>query len=313
MVFSEKTAVIEVKGLCKYFKSLKAVDELDLEIQKGEFVALLGPNGAGKTTLIEMIEGIQTPDAGEIKIFGMSWKENPIFLHEKIGIALQETRFTDKLTVMETLGLFQSFYHQSERPPDDIIDLVGLKEKKDIYTQHLSGGQKQKLALAIAIINRPEILLLDEPTTGLDPHARQEIWEILLRLKQAGATLILTTHYMEEAEQLCDRILIMNQGKIIAEGSLEDLLNQNNAVEIIEFQSAQLIQREALLKTEGAIELYLEPNQTKGRLKVKNLIRALPSFLDLAQGNMIDLISLQGRKMTLNDLFVSMTGRRLDE
>ena len=304
--------VIEVKEVSKTFKDVKAVDCMNLEISKGDFIALLGPNGAGKTTLIEMIEGIQKPDSGEIRIFGQTWKDNPTELHNKLGIALQETRFADKLTVEETMNLFAGFYKQGKDTALNVIDQVGLSDKKKAYTKHLSGGQKQKLALGISIINDPEILLLDEPTTGLDPHARKEIWGILDRLKEKGTTIILTTHYMEEAEKLCKKIFIMNQGKIIAKGSLQELLDQNNAFEVIEFETEVVIQNQFLLKTEGSLDLSLNSDQKTGILKVKNLVKALPSFLGLIQAENIPLKSLQSRKMTLNDLFVDMTGRELN-
>ncbi len=219
--------VIEVKNVWKSFKTVQAVKGIDLVIPKGQFIALLGPNGAGKTTLVEMIEGIQKPDKGEITIMGKHWKGNEDELHRIIGLALQETRFIDKLRVSETLQLFASFFNLGRERIDEIINIVGLEEKKKSYVVNLSGGQRQRLAIGIALINMPAILLLDEPTTGLDPNARREIWDILHKLKKVAETsMILTTHYMEEAENLCDYIVIMHNGSILREGTLDKLLQE---------------------------------------------------------------------------------------
>jgi len=219
------TNVIEVKNVWKSFKTVQAVKGIDLNIPEGQYVAILGPNGAGKTTLVEMIEGIQKPDSGEITIMGKKWKGNEDELHRIIGLSLQETHFIDKLRVTETLQLFAGFFNLGKDRVDEIIDLVSLNEKRRSYVVNLSGGQRQRLAIGIALINKPAILLLDEPTTGLDPNARREIWEILKNLKvQLKTSMILTTHYMEEAEILCDYIVIMDNGKILKEGTLEKLL-----------------------------------------------------------------------------------------
>lgn len=219
--------VIEVKNVWKSFKTVQAVKGISLTIPRGQFIALLGPNGAGKTTLVEMIEGIQKPDSGEITIMGKHWKGNEDELHQLIGLSLQETRFIDKLRVTETLSLFASFFNLGREKVDEIIDIVGLGEKRKSLVVNLSGGQRQRLALGIALINNPLILLLDEPTTGLDPNARREIWEILTNLKRKSETsMILTTHYMEEAEKLCDYVVIMDNGVILREGPTEELLKE---------------------------------------------------------------------------------------
>jgi ABC-2 type transport system ATP-binding protein len=222
------TPVIEARDVHKSFKTVHAVRGVSLRIERGQFVALLGPNGAGKTTLVEMIEGIQRPDSGKISILGKGWKGNEDELHRVLGISLQETRYIDKLTVAETLRLFASFYTLGETRVNEIIATVGLEEKRKSYVVNLSGGQRQRLALGIALINSPEILLLDEPTTGLDPNARREVWSILLNLKKEGRTsLILTTHYMEEAEKLCDYIVIIDKGEILKEGTLGELVDED--------------------------------------------------------------------------------------
>ncbi len=217
--------IIEVKNVWKSFKTVQAVKGINLNIPRGKFVALLGPNGAGKTTLVEMIEGIQKPDSGEITIIGKHWKGNEDELHRIIGLSLQETRFIDKLRVSETLLLFASFFNLGKERVNEIIEIAGLEEKRKSYVVNLSGGQRQRLAIGIALINTPAILLLDEPTTGLDPNARREIWDILHKLKEmSGTSMILTTHYMEEAEKLCDYIVIMDNGVILREGTLDQLL-----------------------------------------------------------------------------------------
>jgi len=219
--------VIEVSNVWKSFKTVQAVKGINLNIPKGQFTALLGPNGAGKTTLVEMIEGIQQPDSGDITIMGKHWKGNEDELHRRIGLSLQETRFIDKLRVTETLQLFASFYNLGSERISNIINIVGLEEKKKSFVVNLSGGQRQRLAIGIALINTPAILLLDEPTTGLDPNARREIWDILHRLKKESETsMILTTHYMEEAENLCDYIVIMDNGIILREGTRDILLKE---------------------------------------------------------------------------------------
>lgn len=224
MIMSTHPA-IEVKKAYKSYKTVQAVKGVDLQIQPGHFVAILGPNGAGKTTLVEMIEGILKPDSGEILVLGKTWKNHSAELHREIGLCLQETRFIDKLRVIETLRLFAGFYGLRNDRVDEVIDLIDLDEKRRAYVVNLSGGQRQRLAIGLALLNKPRIMLLDEPTTGLDPNARREIWAILTRMKKETETsLILTTHYMEEAEQLCDYIVIMDQGIILKEGTLNDLL-----------------------------------------------------------------------------------------
>jgi ABC-2 type transport system ATP-binding protein len=223
----ETGSVIEVINVHKSFKTVQAVRGIDLHIGAGQFVAILGPNGAGKTTLVEMIEGIQQPDKGEIFILGKTWKGNEAYLRRLIGLSLQETHFIEKLTVWETLRLFASFFGIGKERCEEVLHLVAMEEKRKAWVVNLSGGQRQRLALGISMLNNPRILLLDEPTTGLDPNARREIWAILNKLKDGGQTsMILTTHYMEEAEQLCDYIVIIDHGKILKQGTLNDLLGE---------------------------------------------------------------------------------------
>ena len=273
--------VIEVSNVWKSFKTVQAVKGINLNIGKGEYVALLGPNGAGKTTLVEMIEGIQKPDSGDITIMGKKWKGNEDELHRLIGLSLQETRFIDKLRVVETLMLFAGFFDLGKKKVDEIIDIVGLGEKRKSYVVNLSGGQRQRLAIGIALINDPAILLLDEPTTGLDPNARREIWEILESLRNKSETsMILTTHYMEEAEYLCDYIVIMDNGVILKEGTLQELLENDTSDKVVEFT--------------------IESSH-------------FPAFMANLESQNITPKHMEFRRKTLDDLFVSLTGRKINE
>jgi len=307
------TPILEVKEVLKYFKDIKAVDGISFSVKKGEFIALLGPNGAGKTTTVEMIEGIQKPTSGSITISGMNWESNENKLHQIISLSLQETRFIDKLTVKETVQLFASFYKLPNTRVDEVIEIVALTEKKKSYVENLSGGQRQKLALAIALLNKAPLLLLDEPTTGLDPTARREIWNILMSLKKnQNTSLILTTHYMEEAEYLCDRIIIMDKGKILAQGTLDELLSANNSKEIIEFSTKDAIS-EHFYCGDGVYKLIWDENTNSGKLIVKSIVEQLPVFLQKVKENNVKLSQLECRKLTLDDLFISMTGKHLGD
>ena len=223
--------VIEARNVAKSFGNVNAVRDLSLIINKGEAVALLGPNGAGKTTFVEMLEGLQAPDQGEILLFGKPWKGNEDHLRGRIGLCLQETRLVDNLHVDETLELFAALYKLPRSRVEEVIQLVHLEEKRHAKNSQLSGGQRQKLAVGLGLLNEPELLLLDEPTTGLDPKARLELWDLIRQLLKRGHSLLLTTHYMEEAEHLCQRIVFMSKGKILADDSLEKLRRKNKRLE----------------------------------------------------------------------------------
>jgi ABC-2 type transport system ATP-binding protein len=337
--------VIEVRDVHKSFKTVHAVRGVSLRIARGQFVALLGPNGAGKTTLVEMIEGIQKPDSGEITVTGKKWRGNEEALHRLIGISLQETRFIDKLTVAETLKLFASFYRLGHSRVEQIIATIGLEDKRRSYVVNLSGGQRQRLALGIALLNDPSILLLDEPTTGLDPNARREVWAILHELKRRGQTsLILTTHYMEEAEQLCDYIVIIDQGEILREGTLEMLLDDNRGEKVIEFTlengagdagapgpeghtgrvedtrdtAGSGGAREAgtppgLSEPNAPFQVEWDPAAQKGVVVLSRMETQLPEFLSFLHQRRLRLKNLECRRRTLDDLFTSLTGRHLHE
>ena len=305
---------IVVKEVFKSFKDVKAVQGIDLDIKKGEYVALLGPNGAGKTTLVEMIEGIQNPDSGDILINGLHWKGHKDELHHMIGLSLQETNFVDKLRVGETLNLFASFYSLPENRVGEVLEMVNLVSKKKAFVENLSGGQRQRLALGIALLNNPKILLLDEPTTGLDPTARREVWDILVHLKKNyNTTMILTTHYMEEASYLCDRIVIMDSGNVLARGTLEELLTDHMAGEIIEF-SINGAFTETDLPNHSRLKSHQFDSAT-GRwiLVVDDLISYLPGLQKVIEVSGHEMTYLECRKLTLDDLFISMTGRHLDQ
>jgi ABC-2 type transport system ATP-binding protein len=214
---------LRVAGLRKSYGEVVAVDGLDLEVRSGECFGLLGPNGAGKTTTIEICEGLLDRDSGEVEVLGMSWESDSARLRERLGIQLQDTQLSEKLTVAETLRLFRSFY-ESGRPVEEVIDIVQLSEKRNARVGTLSGGQKQRLAVACALVGDPELLFLDEPTTGLDPQSRRQLWSLIEEFRATGRTILLTTHYMDEAERLCDRVAIVDHGHVIALGTPHELI-----------------------------------------------------------------------------------------
>jgi len=222
-------------NLIKTYGDLVAVDRLSFQVPRGECFGLLGPNGAGKTTTIEILEGLLEPDAGEVQILGLTWRANERELRQRIGVQLQETQLAEKLTVEETLRLFRSFYHRG-RTVDDLLGLVELESKRQSYVGKLSGGQKQRLAVACALAGHPDLLFLDEPTTGLDPQSRRQLWQLLGEFRTQGGTILLTTHYMDEAETLCDRVAIVDHGKVIAEGSPRELIATLGAPRVVTHQ-----------------------------------------------------------------------------
>jgi ABC-2 type transport system ATP-binding protein len=305
---------VVVQDVSKQFKDVVAVDHISLQIEKGSYLALLGPNGAGKTTLVEMIEGLQKPDSGEISLFGKKWPGNEDFLHHQLGISLQETRFIDKLSVQETLKLFASFYGLATNRVKEVIVLTGLEEKSKTYTVNLSGGQRQRLALAIALLNMPPLLMLDEPTTGLDPTSRREFWHILMSLKKnLKTTLILTTHYMEEAAFLCDEIVIMDHGKFLAKGTLEQLLCEHDKGEIIEFSLQERPQTLNLALKPTQRDFAWDSESRKGWVLVNDIVSSIPGFMQFIESNKFHLTSFECRKMTLEDIFLSLTGRKIND
>jgi ABC-2 type transport system ATP-binding protein len=222
------SSALKLHGLRKSYGDVVAVDGIDLEVKPGECFGLLGPNGAGKTTTIEICEGLLDPDSGAVEVLGLTWKNDPGRLREKLGIQLQDTQLSEKLTVSETLDLFRSFYREA-RPVDDVIAEVQLEEKRNARVGSLSGGQKQRLAIACALVGDPQLLFLDEPTTGLDPQSRRQLWSLIEEFRSTGRTILLTTHYMDEAERLCDRVAIVDHGHVIAIGSPHELIESIGA------------------------------------------------------------------------------------
>ena len=299
---------ISCRDLRKHYPDVKAVDGLDLSVQRGECFGLLGPNGAGKTTTIEILEGLTTPDGGTVEVLGRDWKGNAYEIRERIGISLQETQLAEKLTVFETLRLFRSFYRQGPSPEKLLRDL-SLEEKRNARVGKLSGGQRQRLAVACALAGDPEILFLDEPTTGLDPQSRLQLWEVVTRFRAAGGTLLLTTHYMDEAERLCDRIAIVDHGKLIALGTPRELIGKLEAPNVIEFTSEPPVDAEAFEKLPGFHGATRRA--TAWHLKVDSLADAVPRLLALVERRGSRLITLSTHAATLEDLFVSLTGRDL--
>jgi ABC-2 type transport system ATP-binding protein len=308
---SSANAALRVRNLCKSYKDVKAVNGLDLEVRAGECFGLLGPNGAGKTTTVEICEGLTAPDSGDVEVLGMRWNTDAEQLRQHLGIQLQDTQLSEKLTVFETVRLFRSFFHQGP-PAGDVIALVQLEEKQKSRVGDLSGGQKQRLALACALVGDPEFLFLDEPTTGLDPQARRQLWDLIEGFKSSGKTILLTTHYMDEAERLCERIAIMDHGKEIALGTPRELIASIGAEHMVEFSSGTVsngldlagLQRvagvRAVRTTNGAVQL-----------QVSELHTAVPALLDELSRQGVALTELRTHSATLEDVFVTLTGRHL--
>jgi ABC-2 type transport system ATP-binding protein len=300
-----------LRGLRKAYKDVVAVNGLDLEVRPGECFGLLGPNGAGKTTTIEICEGLTVPDAGEVRVLGRDWASGAAALRERLGISLQETQFSEKLTVAETLQLFRSFY-RSPRPLADVLEAVQLGEKRNGRVGQLSGGQKQRLALACALVADPDLFFLDEPTTGLDPQSRRQLWELIEGVKQAGRTVVLTTHYMEEAERLCDRVAIVDHGKVIAEGSPRQLVASLGAQHVVEFSlgGSEPPDLEAdLLQLDGALSVRRRDDHYQ--VESTHAHRTIPALLALLSARGLPLAELSTHSASLEDVFVHRTGRQL--
>ena len=232
-------SALRCERLVKKYGDLVAVDGLDLEVRAGECFGLLGPNGAGKTTTVEILEGLNEPTAGSVEVLGMRWERDERALRQRLGVSLQETHLPDKLTVEENLRMFRSFYERG-RPVDEVLEQVALQDKRTSWTERLSGGQKQRLAVACALVSDPELLFLDEPTTGLDPQSRRQLWDVVLGFKSRGRTVLLTTHYMDEAERLCDRVAIVDRGKVIALGTPAELIARLGGEHLVEFALARV-------------------------------------------------------------------------
>jgi len=310
---------LQLRGVRKAFADVQAVDGLDLEVARGECFGLLGPNGAGKTTTIEICEGLTTPDSGDVELLGMSWQRNAKELRQRIGIQLQETQFPDKLTVEETLRMFRSFFKRGI-PVEESIRTAQLEEKRSSRVGGLSGGQKQRLAMACSLVGDPELLFLDEPTTGLDPQARRHLWDLVDELKQAGRTIILTTHYMDEAQRLCDRVAIMDHGKVIALGTPQQLIGTVGGEDIVEFAVSSsdaassasahgVVDVTALTSIPGVHSHRVDAGLHQ--LSVSELHKAVPEIFAALAAQGLHLSEFRTHSATLEDVFVRLTGRNL--
>ncbi len=303
---------VRASGLVKRFGTLTAVDGLDLRLPRGTCLALLGPNGAGKTTTIEMLEGLTRPDEGAIEILGRTWAEDPQAIRERIGVQLQETRLQEKVTVLETVRLFRSFYERG-RDPMDVLEIVELTEKASARVETLSGGQHQRLSLACAMVSSPEILFLDEPTTGLDPQSRRRVWEIVDGFKSDGGTVLLTTHYMEEAQRLADDVVIVDAGRVIVEGSPAAVIASLHAESIVELYprdgDGRRLEEQALGQLAGVTEVRREGSAFT--LVVTDTQASVGAVLAHLADIGVELESLQTHSPTLEDVFVALTGKHL--
>ncbi len=314
MALPVQTAVsaLRCRALVKRYGEVVAVAGLDLEVRRGECFGMLGPNGAGKTTAVEIFEGLRPPDSGDVEVLGDHWRRDGLALRRRLGIQLQETKFPDKLRVREVLSLFRSFYPRGLAVAE-ALTLVALEEKADAQVRTLSGGQKQRLSLACALIGEPELLFLDEPTTGLDPQSRRQTWEIVEGLKARGRTVLLTTHYMEEAARLCDRVAILDHGKVIALGTPRELVASLGAEHVVEFtvdEAGSGALTAAVLAALPSVEGVTREGG-RWRLTVREVHRAVPALLATLAERGAAPTELATHHASLEDVFMALTGRRL--
>ena len=304
-------SALRVTNLKKAYKDVVAVDGIDLDVRAGQCFGLLGPNGAGKTTTIEICEGLTEADSGDVEVLGLRWATDASRLRQRLGIQLQETQLSDKLTVAETLRLFRSFFEQGPSP-DEVIALVQLEEKRTARVSALSGGQKQRLALACALVGDPDLLFLDEPTTGLDPQARRQLWDLIEEFKLAGRTILLTTHYMDEAERLCDQLAIMDHGKVIARGTPGELIASIGAEHLVELSTegaGRALNLDRLKILDGVRDARVENDRL--HIHASELHRAVPALIEELRLQDVPFTELSTHSATLEDVFVSLTGRHL--
>lgn len=309
---SRPSSAVWCRGLVKRYGQVVALAGLDLEVRRGECFGMLGPNGAGKTTCVEIFEGLRAPDAGDVEVLGDRWRGDGLELRGRLGIQLQETKFPDKLRVSEVVRLFRSFYRRG-LDVEEAMGLVGLEEKSAAQVRTLSGGQKQRLSLACALVGDPELLFLDEPTTGLDPQSRLQMWEIVERLTVRGRTVLLTTHYMEEAARLCDRVAIVDHGRVIALGTPRELIGSLGAEHVVEFAVDETRRGgvpEPALRSLPSVEGVTREGG-HWRLRVREVHRAVPALLDVLARQGAEPTHLTIHHASLEDVFVTLTGRRL--
>ena len=299
---------LSVRDLRKTYGRVEAVRGVSFEVHDREILGLLGPNGAGKTTTLECLIGLREPDAGEIEVCGLDARRRPRDVKQKIGAALQTTALQDKITPREALTLFGSFYAQ-RAAPEDLLERFSLVEKADATFDTLSEGQRQRLALALAFVNRPEIVFLDEPTAGLDPQARRELHNEIARTRQDGHTVLLTTHYIDEAEHLCDRVAIIDHGRIVALGSPHDLMARSKASQSVSLVTAQPIDGLKIEGVPGVMDVVVEG--ARARFKTTDINRTMPDLLKLLESRRLELTELHVRKASLEDVFIELTGSAL--
>jgi ABC-2 type transport system ATP-binding protein len=302
--------IIEVNNLEKKYGDVKAVDGVSFGVAQGEVFGILGPNGAGKTTTIEMIEGLRKPNAGSIKVCDIDALKEPRRIKELIGVQLQATSLYDNIRVKEAIDLFGSYYKKSI-PSEQILEEVSLTEKKNSQVSKLSGGQKQRLSVGLALVNDPEVIFLDEPTTGLDPQARHNLWSIVEKLRDRGKTIVITTHYMEEAEQLCHRLAIIDRGKIIAMDTPDNLINKAELATSIDFTTSRDL--DGLAKNIPGICKVNNGSARKYSISTKAVSLVLKDLTNLCYDNHVELENISVRQATLEDVFLAMTGRKLRE
>jgi ABC-2 type transport system ATP-binding protein len=304
-------AAIRIENLVKRYADVVAVDGLDLEVRRGECFGLLGPNGAGKTTTVEILEGLVPATSGTVEVLGRTWDANADALRERIGVALQETRLFDRLTVEESISLFRTFYPRGALEVDTLLAEMQLEEKRSAWVMKLSGGQRQRLAVALGLVGDPEILFLDEPTTGLDPQSRRALWDTIAALKARGKTIVLTTHYMDEAERLCDRVAIVDRGKRIALGSPNELIDRIGGHHLVELATEPPLPKEALANVRGVRAVReLADGFT---LSIDEPHVTLPALITRLTERGARPTRLVSRTATLDDVFLSLTGRTLRE
>lgn len=303
-------SVITVKDLRKRYGETRAVDGVSFSVEPGEVFGLLGPNGAGKTTTVEIVEGLRPADSGEVTVLGVDLRRDPAAIKSRIGVQLQTTGLYPRLTVREVIDLFRTFFPEPTRTTDELIDLVELRDKEKTQSKLLSGGQKQRLSVALALVNRPEIVFLDEPTTGLDPQARRSMWEMIRQIQRDGATVVLTTHYMEEAELLASRVAVMDQGQIIAMDTPDRLISTNFAESAIEFESLVEMPPEGTFRALPAVS-RTERDSRRVTLFTGDSMATLSGLTALAEAETIKFNDLRIRRATLEDVFLKLTGKRI--
>jgi ABC-2 type transport system ATP-binding protein len=301
---------ILVENLGKSYGQNRAVDDISFHVERGEIFGMLGPNGAGKTTTTEILEGLRDPDSGRAEVLGLDIRKQAGDVKEKMGVALQSTTLYPNLTAWELLDLFGSFFQKSVAP-DPLLERLGLQDKRNARVQTLSGGQQHRLAVALALINDPEIVFLDEPTTGLDPQARRSLWDVISEMKKAGKTVFLTTHYMEEAERLCDRIAIMDHGKILALDTPHGLVASQFPERAIQFGAPEGMAAEQFADLPGVIRAVSEESDIV--LYSETVQRTLAALLERAEAGGTPLGDIHLRRATLEDVFLKLTGRRIRE